>query len=67
MSNLKRSHAARTPLFRSLQRLMKLAHVANGQSRPPVNELVEMQHAAQMDRRNFLKITGAAAALMGSG
>ncbi|MEP6663300.1 MAG: NAD(P)/FAD-dependent oxidoreductase [Verrucomicrobiota bacterium] len=63
----KRLHTARTPLFRSLQRLLKLAHVANGKSKPPVDELAGLQRAAQMNRRDFLKMAGVATAAIGSG
>ncbi len=67
MPNLKRPHSARTPLFRSLQRLLKLAHISNGPAKLPADELGEMQQQAQMNRRHFLRIAGATTALAGSG
>lgn len=57
--------AARTPLFRALQRTLRIAHLADQPGSPPVDELLEMQRH-RLTRRDFLKGSLAVAAAAGA-
>ncbi|HLA62973.1 MAG TPA: NAD(P)/FAD-dependent oxidoreductase [Rhodothermales bacterium] len=53
--------ASRTPLFSALRRVARLA-AARPTHAPPVDELIEMEAAAALSRRSFLRQAGAATA-----
>lgn len=60
-----RSSLARTPLFATLRRAMRLASVANHPAAPPPDEMAAMLHEA-MTRRHLLKATAAAGLAWGA-
>ncbi|MBC8097089.1 MAG: FAD-dependent oxidoreductase [Akkermansiaceae bacterium] len=62
-----RTHAARTPLFKSLRRLFSIATLANKTNRPPADELLQMPIHPGLNRREFLRTTALAAAAVGAG
>lgn len=61
------ARAARTPLFRSLQRLFGLARIAHQRGAAPLDELVEMPVRSGCNRREFLLRAAGAAATVGAG
>ena len=64
MSKKSVARSARTPLFKSLQRLFRLACMANRPGMAPVDELLEF---AQQNRRDFLRVGAAAGVLASTG
>ncbi|MGH2349292.1 MAG: flavin monoamine oxidase family protein, partial [bacterium] len=58
-------HSARTPLFRALQRALRIAHAADRPGSPPVDELLEISRQ-RISRREFLKGSLAVAAAAGA-
>lgn len=60
-----RSSEGRTPLFKALRSALQLAQWANQQNTPPVDELVEMQRAAILTRRQLIKNSGKAMLFLG--
>jgi len=57
--------SARTPLFRALQRTLRIAHAADTPGAPPVDELLELSRR-RISRREFLKGSLAVAAAAGA-
>lgn len=58
------TRCARTPLFQSLQRLFRLACMANRQGAAPVDELLEF---AEQKRRDFLRVGAAIGVIASTG
>jgi monoamine oxidase len=67
MKPVVRSRSARTPLFKSLRRLVGLASLANDKSGPPADELVEMPVISRYSRRDFIRTAAIGAAAISSG
>ena len=57
--------SARTPLFRTLQKTLRIAHLADRPGAPPVDELLELSRR-RLTRRDFLKGSLAVAAAAGA-
>jgi len=67
IKRITRRHSARTPLFKSLRRLVGLSRLANERHAPPVDELVEMPVRPGVNRREFLRLAGTATIAVGAG
>ncbi|MBM3834124.1 MAG: twin-arginine translocation signal domain-containing protein [Verrucomicrobia bacterium] len=62
----RRAPSGRTPLFSAIRRAFSLAIQADRPSRPPVDELIEIEKAARVSRREFLKMSTAGALAIGA-